>query len=81
MLSMSANAYNQKGVVELTDGLPWGKFSLTSILPSIMARFSQEIATTIGLPAEFALEGADFEVKDDGNCKTAVVDASSKQLH
>jgi len=78
----SVNVYNQKGE-ELTDGLsPWEKFQIDANFAFNYGKVQPGDTTTIGLPAEFALEGADFEVKDDdGNLvATAVVDASSKQL-
>ena len=78
----SINVYNQKGE-ELTDGLsPWEKFQIDANFAFNYGKVQPGDTTTIGLPVEFALEGADFEVKDDdGNLvATAVVDASSKQL-
>ena len=65
----SVNVYNQKGEA-LTDSLsPWEKFQIDANFAFNYGKVQPGDTTTIGLPVEFALEGADFEVKDDRRFK------------
>ncbi|WP_128836752.1 SpaA isopeptide-forming pilin-related protein [Streptococcus sp. DD11] len=78
----SINVYNQKGE-KLTESLsPWERFQIDANFAFNYGKVKPGDTTTIALPAQFALEGADFEVKDDDDnlVATAVVDAPNKQM-